>query len=191
MVNLVTIDGKTYLVDVAYGSNSPCRPVPLESGIEFDGVLPQRGRLDHKSLAKHTDSKQRVWVYSTQPSTDSAWKEEYCFVEVEFFPEDFGVMNLSTMTAPQSFFVQTVVATKILLNTQTAEPEGVLILHKDYVKRRIGEHTEVVQTLETEEQRVRALREHFLIDLRPGEQRAIHGMPSELKSGKAQPSGLH
>jgi len=191
MVNLVTIDHKTYLVDVAYGSNSPCRPVPLEQDVEFYGVYPQRGKLEYKSIQKHSDPNQRVWVYSTRANTDSAWKEEYSFVEIEFFPEDFRVMNLSTMTAPQSFFVQTVVATKVLLNPQTAEPEGVLILHKDYVKRRMGEHSEIIETLQTEEQRVRALRDYFHIDLKPEEKRAIRGLPSELKSGKGLPSGLH
>jgi arylamine N-acetyltransferase len=190
MVNLVTIDHKTYLVDVAYGSNTPCRPIPLVPDVEVDGVYPARAKLEYKSLPNHTDPKQRVWVYSTRADKDAAWKEEYSFVEIEFFPDDFEVMNLSTMTVPQSFFVQEVVATKILLNPQTAEPQGVLILHKDYIKRRIRERTELIETFDTEEQRIAALNNYFLIELKPAEMRAIHGLPSELKSGKGQPSGL-
>lgn len=190
MVNIVTIDQKPYLVDVAYGSNSPCRPVLLEPDIEFDGVYPARGKLEYKCLSQHTDPKQRVWVFSSRPDRDGTWKEEYAFVETEFFPGDFEVMNLMTMTAPRSFFVQTVVATRILLNPQDGEPEGILILYKDYVKRRIRDRSEIIAILTTEDQRVRALKDHFFIELKPEEQRAIRGLPSELKTGEAKPSGL-
>lgn len=190
MVNIVTIDQKSYLVDVAYGSNSPCRPVLLEPDIEFDGVYPARGKLEYKCLPQHTDPKQRVWVFSSRPDREGTWKEEYAFVETEFFPGDFEVMNLMTMTAPRSFFVQTVVATRILLNPQDGEPEGILILYKDYVKRRLRDHTEVIAILTTEDQRVSALKYHFFIELKPEEQRAIRGLPSELKTGEAKPSGL-
>lgn len=190
MVNIVTIEGKSYLVDVAFGSNGPCRPIPLQSGLEFGGIYPVKCQLEYKALAEHTDPKQRAWVFSSQADEYSPWTDQYAFVEIEFFPADFEVMNLATMTAPQSFFVQTVVATKIILNQESQEPEGVLILHKDYVKMRIGESTVIVETLNTEAERVRALRYHFMIDLKPEEQRAIRGLPSELKSGAANPGGL-
>lgn len=191
MTNLVTIDKNTYLVDVADGSKSPCRPIPLTPDIEMDLVYPARGRLEYKSLAKHTDPKQRVWVFSTQADRETPWTEVYSFVEIEFFPDDFEVMNLATMTMPQSFFVQTVVATKLLLDPHTAEPEGTLILFKDSLKRRVKERTEVIGTFDTEEQRVGALKHYFQIELTPAEQRAIRGLPSALRVGKGQPKGLH
>jgi arylamine N-acetyltransferase len=167
------------------------RPIPLVDGAEVDGVYPMRGKLEYRAIGKHTDPRQRVWVYSTQLERNTPWKEEYCFVEIEFFPEDYAVMNLSTMTAPPSLFVQTLVATKVLLNSETGEPEGVLILNKDYVKRKIRGHSEIIERMETEEQRVKVLKEYFLIELKPQEQRAIHGMPSELRGSKGGPSGLH
>lgn len=189
MVNLVTIDDRSYLVDVAFGSNGPCHPIFLDPDVEFDGVYPARGKLEYKSLPQHTDPKQRAWVFSSREDKNSAWKEEYAFTEIEFFPADFEVMNLSTMSSPKSFFVQNLVATRILLD-QSGEPEGVLILFKDYVKRRIKHVTEIIENLSTEEQRVKALKEYFSIELAPEEQRAIQGMPSELKDGGANPSGL-
>jgi arylamine N-acetyltransferase len=188
MVNLVTIDYQKYLVDVAFGSNGPCRPAPLVSGLEFDNIKPACGKLEYRRLPEHTDPRQRVWVFSTQDDKNAAWKEQYAFVELEFFPADFEVMNLMTMTAPQSFFVQTVVATKLLLNQRDGDPEGVLILHHNKVKRRIRGQTEIIATLTTEEERVKALKDHFLIELRPEEQRAIRGLPSELKPGRADQS---
>ena len=63
-------------------------------------------------------------------------------------------------------------------------------MFRDYVKRRLRGRTEIIEHLTTEEQRVRALKEHFSIELKPEEQRAIQGMPSELKTGRADPSGL-
>ncbi|OIW25441.1 cysteine proteinase [Coniochaeta ligniaria NRRL 30616] len=190
MVNIVTIDQKSYLVDVAYGSNGPYHPIPLEPDIEFNGIYPAQGKLEYKALPQHTDPKQRVWVFSSRPDADAAWKEEYAFVETEFFPGDFEIMNMMTMTAPQSLFVQTVIATRILLNQQDGEPEGVIILFKNYIKRRIRKHTEIIQTLTTEDERVGALKDYFFIELKPEEQRAIRGLPSELKTGEAEPSGL-
>src|SRR5690349_17877726 len=116
MVNIVTVDHRRYLVDVGYGANNPCRIVPIERGIEFENICPVRGKLEHKALPQHTDPEQRVWVYSTQENRDGPWTEQYAFVDMEFFPADFEVMNLSTMTAPESYFVKTVLATKVLLN---------------------------------------------------------------------------
>ena len=190
MVNIVTINGKSYLVDVAYGSNGPYHPIPLIPDIEFEGIYPAIGRLEYKRLPQHTDPKQRAWVLATRQTEEADWHEEYSFVEIEFFPSDFEVMNLSTMTSLKSFFVQTVVATRILLSEQTGKPEGLLILNKDYVKRRVKENSKIIERLETEDERIRALKKYFFIELKPEERRAIHGMPSELKSKGPGPSGL-
>jgi hypothetical protein len=49
---------------------------------------------------------------------------------------------------------------------------------------------EIIETLTTKDQRVRALRNYFYIGLKPEEQRAICGLASELKAGVAKPSGF-
>lgn len=179
MVNIVTLNGKRHLVDVAFGSNSPLRPVPLESGIVFDGVGEQRGKLEHRALTQHTDKDQRIWVYSTQEDRQAPWKEQYCFMDIEFFPADFEVMNLSTMTSPRGLFVKTVVASIVLLDDK-GKPCGKTTLNQDYLRIRKNGEDDVTK-LETEEDRVAALEKHFGICLSAKEREAIRGLPSELK----------
>lgn len=188
MVNLVTVEGTCYLVDVGFGANGPPRPVALCHDNEFDCIAPARGRLQHRKLDEHTDPDQRVWVYSVQENAGAPWKDMYCFVEVEFLPGDFEVMNLSTMTAPQSIFVQNVICVRTVLgrtHEDISEPTGLLILRNNEVKQRMGDRSEIVERLETEEQRVKALEKYFHIVLSPEEQRAIGGLVTELK--KTQP----
>lgn len=182
MVNLVTIQGKRYLVDVGFGSNCPPHPVPLEHGHEFVGIAPSRGRLQYRKLEELSDPRQRVWVYSVQENEEAPWKDVLAFVELEFMPADFDVINLKTMTAPQSFFVQSVTCMRTILDDDKTKPVGQLILHRDYVKRRMGAESAIIETLETEAQRVSALEKYFDIVLSPEEQRAIRGLPSELRS---------
>ena len=185
MVNIVTINDKRYLVDVGFGSNGSVHPVPLEENHIFTTVAPVQGRLEYKSISEHSDSSQRIWVYSTQENDSAPWKEMYCFAaDMEFFPSDFEVMNLSTMTSPQSFFVQTVMCMWLLLDEEKEErpPIGVLILHRDYVKRRIGGKCEIIEHFESEGQRVNALERYFGIALTSKEMEAIRGLPSELKT---------
>ncbi|KAH8896679.1 cysteine proteinase [Thozetella sp. PMI_491] len=181
MVNIVTIDGKRHLVDVGYGSNVPPLPVPLEHGFEFDAVLPARGKLEHRGIAEYSDPSQRLWVFSTQDDGTAPWREQTCFLDHEFLPGDFQVMNLRTMTNPTSLFVKSVVATKIILDEQAVRPVGVIILFRNYVKRRIGDKAEIIENLETEEDRVKALGTYFDIVLSAEDQRAIRGLASELR----------
>ncbi len=185
MVNLVSVDGRRYLVDVAYGSRSPTAPVPLYNGTPFANILPREGRLDYRRLEQHSDPGQRMWVYSAREGPEAPWTEQYAFVEMEFFPSDFRVMNLSTMTAPTSFFVQNVVAVRTILEGD--ETAGVLTLFQTSVKEtRRGVHP-VIEELLSEEQRVGALEKHFWIRLSPGERAAIRGLTSELQPTRMSP----
>ncbi len=182
MVNIVSIEGKRYLVDVGYGSNVPPCPIPLEHGVEFDSISPARGKLEYKNISDFTDPHQRVWVFSTQENSQAPWTEQNCFADYEFLPQDFVVMNLSTMTSPTSFFVKTVVATRTILDEEKQRAVGVMILHKNYVKQRLGGKSEILETLETEEQRVKAFDKYFRIVVSAEEQKAIRGLASELKT---------
>ncbi len=181
MVNIITIGGKRYLVDVAFGSNGAPHPVPLEHDHEFVGIAPMRGRLQYRSLTEHSDDGQRVWVYSAQTDADAAWNDMYHFVELEFLPGDFEVMSARTSTAPTSFFVQSVMCMTTVLDEAGEKPVGVRILHRDYVKRRVGAETEIVEKLAQESERVAALEKYFGIVLSPEEQKAIRGLASELR----------
>jgi len=57
---------------------------------------------------------------------------------------------------------------------------GDVTLFKDSVKRRVNGKSEVLATLESEEERVKALREFIEVDLDDEEVRGIGGMVSEL-----------
>lgn len=156
---------------------------------------------------------QSVWVYSAWTTTTATttaeenaadvetgggggggsagggvWEEQYSFTEVEFFPEDFEVLNFYIMMRPQSWFVQTVLAYRGILDHETGQLVGELILHKDSVKQQLvlgsnGERSEtVVWELRNEEDRVAALERYFFIVLTEKEKRAIRGLASELKA---------
>jgi len=186
MANLVKINNRRYVVDVGFGSNGPAKPIPLEHGYAFTTVTPARGKLLYRSLTEHSDPDQRVWVYSVQEHADAPWRDMYCFVEIEFFPADFEIINLKTMTTPQSFFVQSVMCIKTILNEDRTETVGWVILHRDYLKIRVGDKSEIVETFETEDDRIGALEKYFRIVLSEGEKKAIKGLASELR-----PKGGH
>lgn len=180
MVNIVTIAGQRYLVDVGFGSRGALHPVPMIDGHEFVGLAAARGRLDHRRLEEHADPNQRVWMYSVREGEDRLWRTQYHFVETEFLAADFEVMNLRTMTAPQSFFVQSVMCMWTLLDEKKESPVGLLILHRDYVKRQLGAVSEVVKRFQSEEERVEALEKYFGIVLNSEERGGIKGLASEL-----------
>ncbi|KAJ6440616.1 N-acetyltransferase family protein [Purpureocillium lavendulum] len=183
MINIVTIKtGDKFAVDVGFGRDEALVPIPLVSGVEFTQVHPQRGRLEHRALAQHTDPTQRMWVYSSQAHPGAEWVERNCFNEVEWFAEDYRVSNYHTMYNPTSFFVQNVLAFRGSLNEATGRIDGLVTLFRDTVKRQMEgqEAAEVVETLKTEAERVAALEKYFGVVLTPVEQRGIQGLPSEL-----------
>lgn len=181
MVNLVSVDGQRYLVDVGFGAHGPMQPAPLVSGTEFSTISPVRGKLEYRNLSQHTDPSQRVWVYSTLGDPQAEWIERYCFTETEFFAEDFTVMNLSTMTLPTSYFVQTVLAMRAITDVAGDTVVGIWTLHKNELKQRLGDKVVTSEMLKNEEQRVGALAKYFGIVLKQREIDAIKGLASELR----------
>lgn len=186
MVNLVTIEGKKYLVDVGFGAQEATQPVPLEDGHEVTTIAPTRGRLELKHIGKQVtkdDPAQRLWVWMSRKGAE--WEDMYSFSEAEFFAEDFEALNYFVMTRPQSFFLQTVLAYRPLLDEATGELVGERILHGDVVKERASGQDRVLEVLETEEDRVTALEKYFDIRLMEKERRGIKGLMTELKGKKA------
>ncbi|KLU90501.1 N-acetyltransferase [Magnaporthiopsis poae ATCC 64411] len=145
-LNLVSINGTRYMVDVGYGKGGSFSPVPLdrtaaerERGLEFEPVSGTRGRLEYKRLEAHSDPTQRIWVYSTlrSPGTTVAeekkeeregegpsWRPRYCFSELEYLPADYEVMNYHAMTHPDSYFVKTVLAVRTILQEEPREGDA-------------------------------------------------------------------
>lgn len=186
MVNIVTIAESKYLVDVGFGAGEPTGPVPLKHGSEFNGLLSSKGRLELKHLDKHSttakqDPGQRLWVYSVRFSTKPEWQEMYSFTETEFFPADFAMMNYFVSTRPDSWFVQEVVAYRMLMDRGQMQLSGEVALHKDILKIREQGKEEVVTKLNSEEDRIKILAQHFEMKLTEREQRSIVGLVSEIK----------
>lgn len=189
-MNLVTIEGKKYLVDVGFGAQEPTQPIPLEDGYEVATIAPTRGRLELKHVGKQVtrdDPAQRLWVWcSRKGAGDAEWEDMYSFSEAEFFPEDFEALNYFVMTRPQSWFTQTVLAYRPVLDGASGELVGGRILHGNVVKERASGNDRVLEVLETEEDRVRALEKYFDICLTEKERKGIKGLVSELKGEKAE-----
>lgn len=186
MVNIVTIAKSKYLVDVGFGAGEPIEPVPLKHGCEFNGLLSCTGRLELKHLGKHSttakeDPGQRLWVYSVKFSTKTEWEEMYSFTETEFFPDDFTMMNYYVSTRPDSWFVQEVIAYRMMMDWGKLRLFGEIALHKDVLKIREQGKEEVVTKLNSEEDRIEILEQYFKMRLTKREQRSIVGLVSEIK----------
>jgi arylamine N-acetyltransferase len=127
-----------------------------------------------------------MWVYSYRENDEAEWVNAYAFTEMEFFAEDFEVMNLSTMTLRQSFFVQSLFCVKMVLDNEGEgnKPVGWLVLHGDKVTKKVGGKTKVLEELKTEEERVAALKKWFGIELSGVERMGIRELPTELRGWK-------
>ena len=180
MVNIVILDDRKYLVDVGFGAEGPFHPIPMISGLEIPGIHPQLLGLEYKSLPMHTDPHQRAWVFSQKSLSDDAWTEAYAFTEIEWFPEDFAVINLRPMTSPDSIFKQAVICMKALLNPDTGELEGTITLFENEVKQKIRGVVVKSEKFTSEAERVEGLEKWFDIRLTQEERVGIKGLPSEL-----------
>lgn len=138
-------------------------------------------RIVRESIAEFTDPSQKIWIYQTRYNPESKWLPQICFSEVEFFPQDFGVMNFSISQRRTSWFTQVFVCTRMILDQSGTEIIGQCIMLGKEVKERLHGQTEILQVLETEEDRVKALAKYFDMHLCESEIQGIRGMTSELK----------
>jgi len=180
MLIIVTVCGRKYMVDVGFGTSGAVQPVLLEDGNIVQNVPTSQGRLVYRPIAENTDSSQSLWSFEVQNSPESSWVPQYCFTEVEFLPQDFSVMNLSTSQSRKSWFTQKFVLTKVILDKERERAAGNLTLSHDELKQRLNGRTDTLETCRTEQQRVMVLEEHFGVKLRPDEIRGIQGLPSEI-----------
>lgn len=187
MANIITVNSTRYLIDVGYGADGPCCPLPLISGTVQAGLPGQQLRLEKKNLPQHTDPTQMVWVYSQRREPEE-WQEIYHFPDVEMFTEDFEVLNHYAVT--KSLWSKVVVAQRFVLGVgdgkgegkgEERRMEGTLLLIRDQLKSRVGQEEEVVRSIENEAERISVLEEDFGICLAWEECRAIEGYVSEIK----------
>lgn len=186
MLNLVVFDGEWYIVDVGMGAMGPNIPYKLEDGIEFESIAPRRIRLQKRSIpesyANGTDvERPQLWCFDVcyKPGgDDEKWIPTYAFTETEFLPQDYEMMSWFTSTNKKCFFTYCVVVTKMLLDDAGEKIVGDITLINDTVRKNVGKEREVLRECKTEEDRIKALKELFDIDLTEEEKK---GITPELK----------
>ncbi|KAF2673431.1 arylamine N-acetyltransferase 1 [Microthyrium microscopicum] len=180
-VNLVTIADEMFLLDVGYGPNNPITPLSLQQEGKVVGAIhEEQNRVIQTGLEDNEDPSQKVWVYQHRQDPDGPWINCYCFTELEFRPEDFEVMNLSTSQSPRRFFTQRVFRTKMVLDESGKNIVGRLTLGRDIKKSHNGK-SETYEVFATESDRLSALKKYFSIELSESDSSAIIGTIAEIK----------
>ena len=95
MVNIVTIQGKRYMVDVGFGTGQATHPLELVNCSPSMNVKPsQRVRLRWDAITEIENKDAKVWIFERQDKADGPWIPTYCFPDnVEFLPQDYMVMS--------------------------------------------------------------------------------------------------
>lgn len=181
MVNIIKIGDRKYHVDVGFGGNGPIVPMPLDrSETVQKHITPGASRLRWGNIPGNTDSDQRLWVYEHRIDDNTDYQLTYCFTELEFLPSDYAVMNYFTSTSPKTFFTRVIVCEKKLLGEDGDLVGTVILWNNNDLKWRIRGKKEREVKLESEDDRINALEEHFGIRLGDVEKDGIRGMSSQL-----------
>ncbi|KAL8798808.1 MAG: hypothetical protein Q9182_006380 [Xanthomendoza sp. 2 TL-2023] len=180
MVNIVTLEGTKYMLDVGFGGNGPTSPLPLQDGLVHDCIPPSEMRLTDSNIESiHTDREQRLWSFQVRQSKEADWQTQYCFTETEFLPQDYEIMNFWTSTSRKSIFTQSILLAKMVM--EEGEVMGNLTMFNAEAKRKVRGEVVESWTCKTEKERVEVLREWFGIRLTEEEERGIGGLVTELK----------
>lgn len=176
--------GEKYTCDAAFGGDGPTVPMPLLDGVVTHNLGTQEIRLVQERIPG--SRKHKFWVYQYRNSPQKPWNSFYAFNETEFLDIDFRAVNYWTSQAP-TFQKTTVIIVKFLLGEADAdtgdyEVIGKIMLVNGTVKRNMGGKTEMLQTCETEPERVQALQKWFGISLTEEEVTGIKDTVTELKN---------
>lgn len=185
---IVTIGETRYLVDVGFGA--PAAFQPLEMDTSKPTIVPilgtRLGKLEYTSLDIFTDPSQRVWLYSMQLDPAADFLPQFAVGEQEMVERDFEAMNYYTSTNPKSFFVQNVVAMRIVCGAadQDYPPEQIITLFNDKLRLARGNDAkdDEVRVFTGEEDRISTLEEYFKIRLSERERNAIQRHAQALKN---------
>lgn len=88
--------GQQYHVDVAFGGDGPTQPLRLVSGQPVQNLGAQEVQLVYGNISKQTRLEQKLWVYQCRNGPAREWNSFYAFAELEFFQDDFEVINRYT-----------------------------------------------------------------------------------------------
>ncbi|KAH6890635.1 arylamine N-acetyltransferase 3 [Thelonectria olida] len=186
-LNIVTIRGVRYAVDVGFGSRCPLRPLNLSDGAEHHMDMGSM-RLRHDGIPQTLSRDQKVWIYEYRSSEGADWVPQYCFMDFEFLPEDIRVMNWSPARSPSSFFTYKVVCVRFHTTSAYIEDEGghvkddgkgtisgkAVLDGSTFKWHRLGHPVSEVE-LDSENGRLELLKRYFGIALTEENRRAIRG----------------
>lgn len=166
-------------MDAAFGGDGPTSPLPLISGQITKNLGSQEVRLIYDNMPKQTRKGQKVWIYQYRNAADKPWNSFYSFAELEFFQDDFEVIN--RFTSWDAVQKRSFVVVKFIRNGETAglpllEGEvlektddvfvaGKIMMVNNVVKLNMGGRTRVIDSFETQEGRFEALKKWFSIYL--------------------------
>ncbi|KAK7448824.1 hypothetical protein VKT23_013553 [Stygiomarasmius scandens] len=186
----------TYVVDTGFGGGGLTRPILLSDDPDnvIVGTTPsERHRLTKEPLpqASFDDPAWRLEVMYEKPnSSESLWRVIYSFSETEYFQCDFEAMSYFVSTHPPSptspfSTLRDIVFLKRYFwiddTGDIAQKEmGTLTLIGRTVKRQIGQTTEELKRLETEEERIKAIKEDFGVHIDDDGIEHIRGRKAEL-----------
>lgn len=182
MVNIVTIEGQKYCVDVGFGSSGPSFPLLLQEISTAPNIGTQSLRLENLApidLLTHSSASQKLWEYSYRHHDESAWVIAYSFSEQEFLPEDFEIMSFYMSRSRKSWFTLMVICGKMLMDREENLVGDVGCVGKVFKKRVNGE-SHVLAECVTEVERVKALEEFLGVRLDEVDRRGIRGLISEI-----------
>lgn len=195
VVNLAIIGEKRYLLDVGFGGQGPSRPVPVEHGVETEQIAPAQSRLMYEATPQNLDRSQRVWVFQHRQNADCQWNPKYCFVELEFTPEDIESMNFEPWLNKHTMFTHKVVAVRFTTVKEVdsfqgpgspseealeGEIDGSLTINHDVLKWRRHGGKAVEMPFKKEEARVAALERYFGIAFADEDREAILNTVAEI-----------
>ncbi|KGO68015.1 Arylamine N-acetyltransferase [Penicillium italicum] len=186
MVNIVKLPcGQEYHLDAAFGGDGPTKPVPLVSGQISQNLGPQEIRLIHDNISKQTRPDQKLWIYQYRNGSEKKWESLYSFAEIEFFQDDFEVIN--HYTSWETFSTGTMIIVKFIRGSETDglplndhEREGqsfessqISIAGKimfisgspDVVKLNMGGQSRIIDSFQSEEERLSGLKRWFQIQI--------------------------
>ena len=103
-VNLVELDGATWLCDVGFGGSGFREPLRLEAGVEFE----QMGEVYR--LHEHD-----VHGYYLQKRVDQEWQPLYTFRIEPALPIDMEMANFYTANSSQHVFRDAIIGTRMTL----------------------------------------------------------------------------
>jgi arylamine N-acetyltransferase len=197
LVNMIKIGGAKYMVDGGFGPHGPPRPIRLQHDEPESHVGPAEMRLLHAPIDQNADSDQKVWIDQYRYDQEIAWAPMYCFVELEFTPEDIYSMNHAPWLSRHTFFTHKVVAVRFTTDKEVdgdempgtpgevaleGEIDGSLTINHDVLKwRRKGKKVLELPFVK-EEDRLLALEKYFGIRLGEQDRLGIRGTAAEMGS---------